>query len=156
MKISHNMLHESNEAMDNYLFILLFVSNFITSCLFLYYAYEVRKEVTKSGKNSSLTKEKEKSLHEVILIQFIINLVFNVITQYRTYMRSVFTSIIWVRSVFTSIIWAVFPLAYYLLALLWEKGKIKTIGEYIVLWIIWIVFFIFLNAFAFSTMIAHI
>lgn len=146
MKISHNMLPESNEAMENYLFILLFVSNFITSCLFLYYAYEVRKEVTKSGKNSSLTKEKEKSLHEVILIQFIINLVFNVITQYRTYMRSVFTSIIW----------AVFPLAYYLLALLWEKGKIKTIGEYIVLWIIWIVFFIFLNAFAFSTMIAHI
>lgn len=146
MKISHNMLHESNEAMDNYLFILLFVSNFITSCLFLYYAYEVRKEVTKSGKNSSLTKEKEKSLHEVILIQFIINLVFNTITQYRTYMRSVFTSIIW----------AVFPLAYYLLALLWEKGKIKTIGGYIVLWIIWIVLFIFLNAFAFSTMIAHI
>jgi len=145
MKISHNMLHESNEAMDKYLFILLFLSNFITSCLFLYYAYEVRKEVTKSGKNSSLTKEKEKTLHEVILIQFIINLVFNVITQYRTYMRSIFASIIW----------AVFPLAYYLLALLWEKGKIKTIGEYIVLWIIWVVWFIFLNAFAFSTMIVH-
>ena len=51
----------NNQAMDMYVFIALFVSNFITSCLFLHYAYEVHAEVTKSGKNSPLTKKKEKT-----------------------------------------------------------------------------------------------
>ena len=137
-----HMSPASNEAMDMYVFIALFVSNFITSCLFLHYAYEVHAEVTKSGKNSALTKKKEKTLHTVILIQFIINLVFNVITQYRTHMKNVLLSIIW----------GLVPLFYYLLALTWEKVKIHSIGGNIFLWT---GMFLVLNTFAFFAIIHH-
>ena len=43
------------------LFILLFLLNFVTSCLFLYYAHELHTEIIKSGKKKSqLVKKKRR------------------------------------------------------------------------------------------------
>ena len=93
-------------------------------------------------KKSQLVKKKEEKVNNVILIQFGVNLLFIILTQYRTK----------VKNIPLSIVWGITPLFYYLLAHLWKKVKSSSESEKIFLWM---VSFFILNVFAFFGMIGH-